>query len=240
MAKNQPEYEDKESSGLRNSGTLTVAETLRSVSAAREEAPAKEGKSDEKISVFWRVFGGTLLSIGALVVMTAYGGLSGSINDLRHELNSEIEKRADFARKDDLTSRSTAQWNAIKEVQNATGALSTVGDRVKVLDSQLDRVARICDEDRTVIKQNVAEQRKTAQEDKADFQRKLDDQRKTFDEERRELQRRFDDQRKTFDDERRELLTRVQSLSERLAAVEAITATSRSVSKVQPSITSCN
>src|SRR5438874_345207 len=80
VAKDQPDYEEKDSGGLRNSGGFAVAETLRSVSVCKEESPpAKADRGEEKISVFWRVFGGTLLSIGALVVMTAYSGISGSI-----------------------------------------------------------------------------------------------------------------------------------------------------------------
>ena len=68
MAKDQPEYESKENGGLRSSSGLTVAETLRSVSVCKDEADAKAApKSEEKISVFWHVFGGTLLSIGALI-----------------------------------------------------------------------------------------------------------------------------------------------------------------------------
>ncbi len=213
MAKDRPEYEDREGDGSPSCNSFVVAETLRSVSAPKDEAPAREARGEEKISVFWRVFGGTLLSIGALVIMTVYSSMSGSISDLRRDLNTEIEKRAEFARKDDLTSRSTAQWAAIKEMQNTTGALSTVGDRVKVLDQQVNHVARNFEEDRTNIKQTLTEQRQAIQTDRTDLQRKIDEQRKSCDDDRRELQRKIDEQRKSFDDERRELLTRVQTLS---------------------------
>ena len=94
MAKDQPEYEEKDTAAQRAGNGLAVAETMRSVSAFKEAPPAREGKGDEKISIFWRVFGGTLLSIGALVIMTVYTGLSGSISDLRKDINQEIEKRS--------------------------------------------------------------------------------------------------------------------------------------------------
>jgi DNA repair exonuclease SbcCD ATPase subunit len=203
VGKDQPDFEEKQTGGLRGNSGLVVAETLRSVSACKEESPAPAAKSEEKLSVFWRVFGGTLLSIGALVIMTAYTGLSGAIADLRKEVNQEVEKRTEYAHKDELNSRITTQWTAIKEVQTAAGAVGTVNDRVKVLDQQMERVGKNADEDRRELRQ------------------KLDDQRRAFDDERKELQRKLDEQRRSFEDERREVQTRLQALSERLAAVEA-------------------
>jgi hypothetical protein len=223
VAKDQPDYEEKDATGQRGVSGLAVAETLRSVSVCKETPPAREGKSDEKISIFWRVFGGTLLSISALVIMTAYTNLSGSISDLRKDINQEIEKRSEYARKDDLNSRVMAQWSAIKDIQTATGALGTVGDRVKVLDQQMERVARNTDDDRRDLRQKLEEQRKQAQDEKGELTRKIEDQRRAFDDERKDLQRRIEDQRKSFEDERRDVLTRLQALSERLAAVEART-----------------
>jgi len=73
---------------------------------------------------------------------------------------------------------------------------------------------------KTDLVRNLEEQRKTLESRYQDLQRKLDDQRKAFDEERRDLQRKIDDHRKVMDEERRELLTRVQTLSERMATVE--------------------
>ena len=63
-----------------------------------------------------------------------------------------------------------------------------------------------------------------------------------FDEERKEMQRRFEERRKLFDDERRELLTRVQSVSERLATVEGRTSVliSTQKAKATPTPTSGN
>jgi len=113
--------EDKDSTSL-PIGHVAVAETMRSVSAHKEDSEAKPAKNGEEKNLrFWRVFGGTLLSIGALVVMTAYSGITGSIADLHKELNQEMEKRSEFARKDDFTRSATSQWTAIKEVQKPPG-----------------------------------------------------------------------------------------------------------------------
>ena len=44
--------------------------------------PKQKGgeKAEEKISVFWRVFGGTILSITALAVISAYQSLANGIH----------------------------------------------------------------------------------------------------------------------------------------------------------------
>ena len=52
-----------------------------------------EGRNEEKISIFWRVFGGTILSIVALAVITLYNSISSNISDLRNEVNREREAR---------------------------------------------------------------------------------------------------------------------------------------------------
>ena len=39
-----------------------------------------------------------------------------------------MEKRAEYARKDDLTRGKTIQWTAIKEAQNAVSGMSTIND----------------------------------------------------------------------------------------------------------------
>jgi hypothetical protein len=203
VTKDQPDFEEKQTTAPRGNVGFVAAETLRSVSVCKEEAPAREAKAEEKISIFWRVFGGTLLSIGALIIMTAYTNLSGSIADLRKEINQEVEKRADLAHKDELARSIGAQWTAIKEVQNSTSALGTVNDRVRVIDQQMDRV------------------NKNNEEDRRDLRSKMDEQRRAFDEERKEMQKKLDEQRRSFEDERREVQGRLQLLSERLAVVEA-------------------
>jgi hypothetical protein len=69
-----------------------------------EPAEAVPPKPEEKISLFWRVFGGTLLSIAALVLMTVYQGLSSSINEVRNDLNHVRELQVDLVKKDSRVS----------------------------------------------------------------------------------------------------------------------------------------
>jgi hypothetical protein len=112
---------------------LQVAETLRSVSASTPEKVRGEPRGEEKISVFWRVFGGTILSIAALVVMTVYQQFSASLNDLRAAINHVNEVQADLVKKDDLNGRATALWTAVKE---AGGDVAVLKTKAALLESQ--------------------------------------------------------------------------------------------------------
>jgi len=93
--------------------------------------------SEEKISVFWRVFGGTLLSIAALVCMTIYQQFSASLTDLRAGINHLTEFYAEVVKKDELNTRTNAIWASLKELGNDMPALKT---QTTVLQGQLRAV----------------------------------------------------------------------------------------------------
>jgi len=98
---------DSDGADRRNADAGLMTETLRNADATGqatdEPSPAKATKSqDESMSLFWRVFGGTILSISALVVITLVNNVSATITDLRAEVAKVNEAKSDFARKDDL------------------------------------------------------------------------------------------------------------------------------------------
>jgi hypothetical protein len=53
-------------------------ETARAAAEGGAKDPPK--KEEEHLSVFWRVFGGTILSICALVAITLYNNMSSNIS----------------------------------------------------------------------------------------------------------------------------------------------------------------
>jgi predicted nucleic acid-binding Zn-ribbon protein len=133
-----------------------AGETLRR-SSEPPAAPPAPSKGEERISLFWRVFGGTLLSIAALVVMTVYQQFASALNDLRgqiahlNEVNGGMAKKedvndlrgqiahlneshAELAKKDDLNARATSLWGALKDV---TGDASSLKTRTALLETQL-------------------------------------------------------------------------------------------------------
>jgi hypothetical protein len=120
---------------------ILAAETLRSGDSAAKAHPAE--KTDEKISVFWRVFGGTILSICALSVISAYQSLANGLHEVRSDLNRSREAAADFIKKDDFNSRQTTLWNSIREAQALSAPVTVLTSKVAGLEDQ----KRIGDQD---------------------------------------------------------------------------------------------
>src|SRR5262245_22059293 len=108
---------------------LTAAETARS--AAESAAGVKSGATgDEKVSLFWRVFGGTILSIVALISITLYNSITSSISELRNELNREREARAELVKKEEFNSRTTSQYERIRSFEGLKAEHEAIKERV--------------------------------------------------------------------------------------------------------------
>ncbi len=127
-----------------NDNTPMVATGLRAGVEAGEHIGRVDKKEEEKIGLFWRVFGGTLLSIVALVAITLYNNLNSGISELRAEIGKLNEARADLVKKDDFQSRLTTNYERIQTIQgqNHTQNAMLTGYRSE-LDSLKDRVGRL-------------------------------------------------------------------------------------------------
>src|SRR5579864_5699214 len=79
----------------------------RLCSSGKRPAAAR-GKN--KMSFFWQFFGGTIFSIVAMIVLTAYSQLSNMQTDLRRDVN---QLQVDQVKKDEFNARLTALWNSI-------------------------------------------------------------------------------------------------------------------------------
>jgi DNA repair exonuclease SbcCD ATPase subunit len=90
------------------------------------------------MSLFWRVFGGTILSIVALSAVTLYNNLSGGISDLRSELAREREARMALAKKEDVDTRSKALFDRIHVVEGYKADIETVKERVATSGTAID------------------------------------------------------------------------------------------------------
>lgn len=98
-------------------GGLVATETMRSATESSSLGKTERG-GDEKISLFWRVFGGTILSIVALVSITLYNSLSSGIAEVRNELNREREARAELVKKDEFNSRTSTQYERMRSYES--------------------------------------------------------------------------------------------------------------------------
>jgi chromosome segregation ATPase len=107
---------------------VASVETARS--AADSSAPDRTAAGDERISLFWRVFGGTILSIVALITITLFNGVSSSIAELRGELNREREARAELVKKDEFNSRITSQYERMRSFDGFKGEIEALKERI--------------------------------------------------------------------------------------------------------------
>lgn len=224
---------------------LAAAETMRNAveaSHGKEDAAKKE---DEKLSVYWRVFGGTVVSIVALVAINLFNNLYGSISELRTELNKEREARGDLVKKDEFQARITSQYERIRAaegMQNTLAALRSEHDGIKesvkanaaavegvkketaALDSLRERIAAVEALKKDLAALDVAKEKLAALA--ADFKMLHDEvgkvnqeiaQNRVFDMERKTFR---DSQAKQFEESIKELGKGMQEIREKLARLE--------------------
>lgn len=214
---------------------LRLADATGQATDAPQPEPAKK-KDEEGMSLFWRVFGGTILSITALVVITLVNNVSATITELRAEVAKVNEAKADFARKDDL--------NALRGVTTVHAGYRTEIDSLKERVSKhragLDEVkaalsanieaarkeqgvaTEVLKKDLAAMElvkerlQSVIADLKVAREDLVKVRNDVD-KNQVADNERRE---RRDTQMKQLDETFKELAKTLQDTRERLARLE--------------------
>jgi hypothetical protein len=112
-----------------------VAEAARSAS---ESGKAGEAQGDEKVSLFWRVFGGTILSMLTLGAITLYNNIASNIAELRAELNREREARAELVKKDEFNSRTTTQYERIRSFETVKAEIEGLKERANANAAAID------------------------------------------------------------------------------------------------------
>lgn len=185
---------------------ILVAETLRNAAnPSTGEIPGKP--AEEHGSVFWRVLGGTVLSIAAMVAVTLYQQVTSSVNEVRNSiaaLNTDIRKdmgqvvkaQGDMLRKDEFNGRMGSVWGSIKDLQAMQAALTSLKERSLVRDQQEKADADVREELRKALQQAASDLAVLKAQALRREQREKDEQ------------------------ARRELLDEVQKLRERLATLE--------------------
>jgi hypothetical protein len=127
--------------------TVIAAEILRST-ALTATPPSMPAKGEEKLPVFWRVFGATLLSIAALVIITLCQHFAGHLNelhtemehisqDLRKDIAHLNENDANLVKKEDFNSRITSVWNSIKDLQTLSSTVVALKEKSLIREEQL-------------------------------------------------------------------------------------------------------
>jgi uncharacterized phage infection (PIP) family protein YhgE len=202
---------------------MAAYETARS--ATESSSKPEEKKGEEHISLFWRVFGGTILSIVALVSITVFNNMSSSITELRNELSREREARAELVKKEEFNTRVTAQYERLRGIETVKVELEGLKEKVNSNATAMDGVKRetaaLKKETATleVLKEKVttaAADLKTIRDDLAKLSAEVE-KNKTSDLERKTLR---DGQVKQLEESLKELQKMVQDCREKLARLE--------------------
>ncbi len=121
-------------------GELAALETARSAGESGSKADPK--KDDEHVSIFWRLFGGTILSIVALVSITLFNNMSSSIADLRTDLSREREARAELVKKDEYSTRVNAVYERMRGIDTVKVELEGLKEKVSANAAAVDAAKR--------------------------------------------------------------------------------------------------
>jgi hypothetical protein len=114
---------------------ILAAETLRTGDTPLKQKSGE--KAEEKISTFWRVFGGTILSITALSVISAYQSLANGIHDVRADIGHLREESGNYIKKDEFNNRATTIWAGIEKAQAVVPTVTVLTNKAATLESQL-------------------------------------------------------------------------------------------------------
>jgi DNA repair exonuclease SbcCD ATPase subunit len=228
-----------------DTATPVMAETFRSASAPPAVPPPTHNNDEHKISVFWRVFGGTILSIVALVAITIFNNLQGSISELRAEatrnrealaavpkredLDREREARAGLAKKEDVDARVKSLYERIRVIEAFKVDIEAVKERANSATTAVDALKKDVGTSVDALKRDTAgievmrerltilsAETKLATEAAQRVQSEVE-KNKASDLERKLFR---DAQAKTLDDSLRELQRAVQDCREKLARLE--------------------
>jgi small-conductance mechanosensitive channel len=178
-----------------------------------EAMRAHPGHPDDRVSVFWRVFGGTILSIFALVAVTLYNNLQSNVTELRAELSRSNEARAELVKKEEFNARTQNIWDRVQTLQELKATVSALKEQVAGYGEKQGDVKALRDQ-LTAVEQRL----RSAEDDhKALARTEL-----TISGLEQKVASR-EAQLKAADDERKDMAKQLAELRERLAKVEGAT-----------------
>jgi len=205
---------------------ILASETMRNASHTAPKFESSPKSGEEKISLFWRIFGGTILSIVALVVITAYQSVNNSIHELRMSIASVSEARAELLKKEEYRSSQTKIWDRLQENQKELAAMQAPVNQLRDRVTAMDEASKSTAAER----KEMLEMHATMKERLTQFESRLNGSTMTQKDvqalqaslsalQEKSLVR--DQQLKQMEEERKEMLKEVQSLRERIAKMEA-------------------
>jgi hypothetical protein len=143
--------EEQRAREAKHRAAMLGAESMRAGGKRRVHCPPPP---EQRMSLFWQVFGGTILSVVALVMITAYNQMTSAEADLRRDIN---QIQADIVRKDELNTRLMSLWNSIKELEQTRLAVASLSEQAKVLGKHLDSSVKADADERRELQRRLDE-----------------------------------------------------------------------------------
>ena len=120
-----------------------LAEALRAAANAPESASG-DGPGEARFPAAWRLFGGTLLSIVALVVITLCQQFSTGLGDLRKDVLHLSQAQGELVKAEDCNSRLRSLWQHIKELEAERATLVALKEKSATLTERLGAAEQEC------------------------------------------------------------------------------------------------
>ncbi len=94
-------------------------------------SPARKAEKHRgRITLFWRVFGGSLVSIGALVAITLAQQFTSILTEVRQDLHRMHESRGELVRREEVVATA-------REIQANSSGVASLRERSLILEQQL-------------------------------------------------------------------------------------------------------
>jgi hypothetical protein len=130
MTDSSRQNENQQAPKLTTAGAALLA--LEAAHGSSADRPSRRYKKNEpeRSSPLWRVFGGTLLSIAALVTVTLNQQFAGILTEFRQDINRMHESLGELARKEEMSA-------ALKDAQATASSLSALRERTSFLEQRV-------------------------------------------------------------------------------------------------------
>ena len=193
-----------------------------------EHTAPRRRNDEERISIFWRLFGGAMISVAALVGVTLYNSMQMSITELRTEVARLHEAKAEAAKKDDLAAlRATVNGHALFKVE-----LDSLKERANKSRADLDGLSKENKEQNAAVKAMqsildglkekllaVTTEHKALKDDTTKVRQDVD-KNQAADQERKE---RRDAQYKAYEETIKDMAKSITEMREKIARLEGAT-----------------
>jgi hypothetical protein len=111
---------------------LNAEQALGVVAQSVDPAPPRH----EDVPTIWKIFGGAIVSIIFMLIITIFGYIINNVTNLQTSINC---LNADTVKKTEFNERVTTIWGTLKQVDTIKDRLTTVEQRTPVIDNLKDR-----------------------------------------------------------------------------------------------------